>query len=64
MTCYFSPDNWLTVAWNTLAFTKFWKSGLAKYVCANSVLFKHPGNNADDVIIEGCQYYLIVTILN
>ena len=28
------------------------------------ILFKHPGNNADDVIIEGYQYYLIVTILD
>ena len=37
MTCYLSLDNWLTAAWNTLAFTKFWKSGLAKYVCTNSV---------------------------
>ena len=33
----FQVDSLLTTAWNTLAFTKFWKSGLAKYVCTNSV---------------------------
>ena len=27
----------LTAAWNTLTFTKFWKSGFVKYVCTNSV---------------------------
>ena len=32
-----ADDSWFTAAWNTLAFTKFWKSWFAKYVWTNSV---------------------------
>ena len=61
----YQVENLLTAAWNTLAFTKFWKVRISKVRLHDLCLFlQHCSHDVDDVIIEGCQYYLIVTILD